>query len=156
MKSGKDDLKWYVISMYKENIRRKVLEHYQQWSPGDRDNKFFFLGITLIFFFETASCYVLPGWFWTCYPPVLPYVLGLQECATIPGCFFILKYLIMSMNYFNDKKGKVKQYDMKQRGKHQATNIIILADVNGYKDSSNLIIFKAKKRNGYRLSMNFM
>lgn len=62
----------------------------------------------------------------------------------------------MSMNYFNDKKGKVKQYDMKQRGKHQATNIIILADVNGYKDSSNLIIFKAKKRNGYRLSMNFM
>lgn len=73
----------------------------------------------------------------------------------IPGYFFILKCLIMSMNYFNVEQGKVKR-DRKQRGKHQATNIVVSADVNGCKDGLELLIFQAKRRNRHRLSVNFI
>lgn len=70
------------------------------------------------FIFETAPCYVVQTDFELAIFLFLPHMLGLQVCATISSYFCILKRLIMILNYSNGNKGKVKQCDRKQRGKH--------------------------------------
>lgn len=91
MRSGKGWLKLYIVSIYREKTRRKVLKCYQQWATWDGVNKLLFMNC-FNFIFETVPWYVAQADHELAVLLFLPHVLGLQECATIPGYFKMSNY----------------------------------------------------------------